>query len=118
MGTFRVKIRVSDLDRRDSEELQALVDTGATTTVIPADILRRLGVSPTTSHTFRYANGEQVELGMAQIWARVSGVETITWVVFGEEGTDALLGAYTLEGVFLAVDPYNQTLVPVQGLLM
>ena len=49
--------------------------------------------------------------------ARVEGRETTTWVIFGEEGTAALLGAYTLEGVFLGVDPYGQKLIPVQGLL-
>ena len=53
---------------------------------------------------------------MAEAKARVEGRETTTWVIFGEEGT-ALLGAYTLEGVFLGVDPYGQRLIPVQELL-
>ena len=35
---------------------------------------------------------------------------------FDEDDT-ALLGAYTLEGMFLAVDPYGQRLVPIPGLL-
>ena len=39
----------------------------------------------------------------------MEGIETNTWVIFGEEGPSALLGAYTLEGDFLAVDPYNPT---------
>jgi len=54
---------------------------------------------------------------MAPATVRVEGKETITWVIFGEEGFGALLGAYTLEGVFLAVDPYNQRLTPVHGVL-
>ena len=54
---------------------------------------------------------------MAEARPRVAGRETTTWVIFGEEGTTALLGAYTLEGVFLGVGPHGQRLIPVQGLL-
>ena len=98
------------------EEREALVDTGATTTVVPG-VLRRLGISPTRRETFEYAGGEPVDLDMAEARARAAGRETTTWVIFGEEGTSALLGAYTLEGVFLGVDPYGQKLIPVHGLL-
>ena len=54
---------------------------------------------------------------MAPATLRVEGKETITWVIFGEDDSGPLLGAYTLEGVFLAVDPYNQRLIPVHGVL-
>ena len=72
---------------------------------------------PSTRQTFEYANGEQVDLDMAEARIRVEGRETTSWVIFGNEDGGALLGAYTLEGVFLAVDPYNQRLTPVRGLL-
>ena len=117
MGTFSISIQVGNLDGVEFEELTALVDTGATTTVVPASILRRLGVRPTTSQTFEYASGEEVELDMAEIRVRVEGRETGTWAVFGNDATGALLGAHTLEGVFLGVDPYNRRLIPVQGIL-
>ena len=117
MGTFSVTIEVGGVGAEDLEEVDALVDTGATTTVIPGSVLRRLGISPTRRETFEYAGGERVDLDMAEARARVAGRETTTWVIFGEEGTSALLGAYTLEGVFLGVDPYGQKLIPVRGLL-
>ncbi len=117
MGTFNVAIQVGDLQRSRFENLEALADTGATTTVIPASVLDRLGVRPTSRHTFEYASGEQVELDMAEARIRVEGRETTSWVIFGNEDGGVLLGAYTLEGVFLAVDPYNQRLTPVRGLL-
>ena len=117
MGTFSVTIEIGDIGAGKSEEMEALADTGATTTVIPGSALRRLGISPTKRETFEYAGGERVELDMAEARARVAGRETTTWVIFGDEGTSALLGAYTLEGVFLAVDPYGQKLIPVRGLL-
>ena len=117
MGPFSVRIEIGGVGADDLEEMEALVDTGATTTVIPASTLKRLGISPTRRETFEYAGGERVELDMAEARARVDGRETTTWVIFGEEGSSALLGAYTLEGVFLGVDPYGQKLIPVQGLL-
>ena len=117
MGTFSVTIEVGGALGENFEEVEALVDTGATTTVVPGSALRRLGIVPSRRETFEYAGGERVELDMAEAKARVEGRETTTWVTFGEEGTAAALGSYTLEGVFLGVDPYGQRLIPVQGLL-
>ena len=117
MSGFSIAIEIGDLAGERFEEVDALVDTGATTTVIPGSALRRLGIAPTKRDTFEYAGGERVNLDMAEAKARVAGRETTTWVIFGKEGTTALLGAYTLEGVFLGVGPYSKKLIPVQGLL-
>ena len=114
---FSVTIRIGDLSGTRFEEVEAMADTGATTMVIPRTILNGLGISPTRQETFEYASGQQARLDMAQATAQTEGRETITWVIFGEEGMSPLLGAYTLEGLFLAVDPYNQRLMPVNGLL-
>ena len=43
--------------------------------------------------------------------ATVDGESVTTLVVFGEDGASALLGAYTLEGLVMAVDPVEQRLV-------
>ena len=40
-----------------------------------------------------------------------------TLVVFGEDHARALLGAYTLEGLRLAVDPTHRKLVPATTVL-
>ena len=117
MGTSAVQIEIGDLRGEKFKDVEALVDAGATTTVVPGSTLRQLGIVPTRRETFEYAGGQQVELDMAEAKARVAGRETTTWVIFGEEGTTALLGAYTLEGVLLGVDPYGQKLIPVRGLL-
>ena len=46
MATFSVAISVGDLRGERFEEMDALVDTGATTTVVPGGALRRLGIAP------------------------------------------------------------------------
>ena len=117
MGTFSTTIEIGNLNGERYETMEALADTGATTTVVPRSILVELGILPTRQETFEYAGGERVELDMAQAWARVEGRDTYTWVIFGEDGVAPILGAYTLEGVFLAVDSYNQRLIPVVGSL-
>ncbi len=113
MGTFSVIIQIGDPEGLRFEELEALVDTGATTTVVESTVLRRMGVAPIRRETFEYADGRQVELDMAETKVRVEGKQTTTWVIFGSEGAGALLGSYTLEGVLLGVDPYGERLSPL-----
>ena len=117
MGTFNLTIQIANLNGEHFEDVEVMVDTGAITTVVPRHIMEGLGIHPTKRETFEYAGGEQVQLDMAEARARVDGRETVTWAIFGEEGASPLLGAYTLEGVFLGVDPYNQRLIPVTGSL-
>ena len=117
MGTFDAPIQVADLDGQYFEEMEALVDTGATFTVVPQSLLRNLQIEPSDRKSFIYASGERVQLDLAQVRIRLQGRETITWVIFGEDAGGAMLGSYTLEGVLLGVDPHNQRLIPVEGLL-
>ena len=117
MGTFSAKIEIGPIDGARYAEVDALAGTGANTTMMPASILRGLGIEPAMSRTFEYADGNRVELDMGNASVKVGGRETITWVIFGAEDGGALLGALTLEETFLAVDPYNERLIPVNGLL-
>ena len=73
---------------------------------------------PARQGTFQLANGELVQMGLAETRVRVEGMETSTWVLFGAENSPILLGAFTLEGLLLGVDPHNRRLIPVNGLLM
>lgn len=118
MGTFSVRVEVGDPGGQRYEPVEALVDTGATYTVVPASILRRQGVTAYTTDPFVLADGRQMELELGHTWIRVDGRAVITLVVFGEEDVEPLLGAYTLEGVRLAADPVGRRLIPVPGRLM
>jgi clan AA aspartic protease len=118
LGTFYAEIAIGDPQGQRFETIQALVDTGATYTVLPTSLLRRLGVRPHTQASFHYADGREQAMDVGRTWVRINGAVEMTLVVFGGEGTDPLLGAYTMEGLRLAPDPVNQRLVPVPGLLM
>ena len=118
MGTFSVPMEVGTLDGQSYETIEALVDTGASYTVAPAGLLNRLGITPREHIEFELADGRIIELGIGEARVRIDGRDAVTLVVFGEEGVSPLLGAYTLEGVRLAVDPLRQLLVPTRALLM
>ncbi len=58
-------------------------------------------------------DGRVIERDVAETRVRLDGQSHTTIVVFGDEATDSLLGAYTLEGFGVAVDPMNRKLLPI-----
>jgi len=118
VGTFHYTIEIGDPQGTHFEKVDALVDTGASYTALPASLLRRLGVTPHDRVLFILADQRQIERDVGQTWVRIDGKSVITLVVFGDEGAEPLVGAYTLEGLRLGVDPLNRRLVPIPGYLM
>ena len=118
MGTFSNPVEVGGMDGQSFEALEALVDTGSSYTVIPASLLQGLGITPNGCIEFELADGRIIERDIGEARIRVDGRSATTLVVFGDEGVSSLLGAYTLEGVRLAVDPVNKRLIPTRALLM
>jgi len=114
VATFRVTIEIGPMDQSRFEQIEALVDTGATYTVVPKDVLERLGITPQFRRRFRIADGRVVELDMAWAVVRVEGQMTYTICVFGEPETDVLLGRVTLQSLGLKVDTLKQRLVPAE----
>ena len=110
-----MRIEVSGADAARFEQVEALVDTGATYTVLPRALLHGLGIVPHACAPFVVADGREVELEIGRAWIRVDGRQEFSLVVFGDT---ALLGAVTLEELRLAADPVAKRLVPVPALLM
>lgn len=117
MGAFTVPIEIGDPAGRSFQGLDALVDTGAAYTWIPRDVLRALGMKPSEERLFELADGRQITYGFAWASIRLEGKVQPTPVVFGDEGSDALLGVVTLEEFGLGIDPLNHRLVPVVAML-
>jgi clan AA aspartic protease len=99
------------------EALNALVDTGATYTGIPRDVLEGLGIMPEDQWPFVLADGREVLYPVAWINIRMHGRVQPTIVVFGEPGSEPILGVVTLEEFCLAADPVNRQLISVPGRL-
>ena len=115
MGTFFWPITV---ESSDGETVEALVDTGASYTSLPASMLRRLGIVPRRRLEFELADGSVIEQNIGEATVRIDGVEATSIVVFADDGTPPLLGASTLEGVTMVVDRVAKRLAPTRALLM
>jgi clan AA aspartic protease len=118
MGTFSVDLDVGDAGGRRWERVRAAVDTGASYTTLPREVLERLGVRPAFQRHFRMADERRVALDVAETQVRLGGESHTTLVVFADDPSTVLLGAHTLEAFSLAVDPVNQRLVPVEAWLL
>ena len=118
MGVFKVAIEVGDPAAQNFEPIEATVDTGATNTMLPATLLRKLGVAPYKKSVFELGDGREVEFELGRTWVKVDGQQEFTQVIFGAEDTEPLLGAITLEEMALAVDPVRRRLVPVHKYLL
>lgn len=113
VGTFTSPLRLDSLDGTRSLQLNALVDTGASYTIVASGLLRELGVPPSGEVELVLADGRRAVYAMGEARATLDGRSIPTIVVFGDDGAEPLLGAYTLEGLRLAVDPANLRLVPL-----
>ena len=97
-------------------ETEALIDTGAVQSAIPAAVADRVGLFRLTHTDAKYADGrvEEVDVTEALTIEMLGRKATITPMVLGEQ---ILLGVLVLESLDLMVDCLRQRLVPYQGTL-
>lgn len=124
MGEIRVKVKLTNasdeaLNRARKlakkkvriYEADAVVDTGAVRSVIPAHVLEKLGVGTRGTRVAGYADGRTESVGLSGgIIFDVAGRDTIEEaLVLGDE---VLIGQTVLEKLDLLADCANQCLVP------
>ncbi len=114
MGTFRRTVEIANIGRRSrgAEVPNVLVDTGSEYSWIPAATLEGIGIKREKKDlSFLMANGQTVTRSTGFAILRIGEAFTVDEVVFGEPGDQALLGARTLEGMNMTVDPARRRLV-------
>ena len=113
MGTFRIDIEIENPARPGIRRTvkNALVDTGSELTWLPADVLESVGIERYARWQFRQANGTRLERWVGAAFVHVKGKRAADEVVFGEPRDLVLLGARSLEGLNLRVEPGNKQLV-------
>lgn len=111
MGRTDVRLKVKNpRDPRKVYEGEFLVDSGATYSVVPTAILKRLGVVPQREETFSLADGSTIKRKVGSALYEFEGRESAAPVLFGEKGDSLLLGVFTLEALGLTLDPLKRTL--------
>ena len=78
MGVFHVTIEIGDPQGQGSESVEALVDTEATYTVVPASRLHALGVQPHVEAPFELADGSLRDFPLGQSRSRWTGMADLT----------------------------------------
>ena len=113
MGTFRTDVEIANPTQPLRREVirSVLVDTGAELSWLPAPILRSLGITRLKEWHFRQADGTVLSRWTGACLVYAGGTMTNDEVVFGEPGDLVLLGARSLEGLNLRVDPVTKQLV-------
>lgn len=86
--------------------------------MIPKDVLNDLAVGILERRSFELADGRVADYDVGETRIRIDGRTVTSLVVFGDLRVAPVLGAYTLEGLGLAVDPVRRRLVPVRGLVL
>ena len=112
MGDFHCTITVSPVTGPDSRRTEAIVDSGASYSVIPARLLNELGIQPKRSDVFMLADGTRHEEVIGEARVAVNGRDAVTPVVFGSDEALPLLGAVTMQELNLVVDTKGERLVP------
>ena len=118
MGTFRVEVTVRNLRHPEhGRTLSVLVDTGATYTTLPRDLVEALGCQAIGARRILLADGREEEWPVTAVLLTLEGQDGPTFCLIGPNGGPALLGAVTLEEFALGVDPVAKRLVPVRSYL-
>ena len=112
MGSFTVKIQVGNTLGGDLYEVEALVDTGATHTVLPDAFLKQMSIETPYVCDVRIGGDlvQEWSMGIANI--AYNGRMRPCQVLASPAGEEYLLGATTLETLGFLVDPIAQVLVP------
>ena len=114
MGTFFTRCKIENVVDRTKSVIvsRILVDTGSEYTWVPSPMLEKIGIKREKKDLlFTMANGQHVTRSVGFAIIRLDKFFTVDEVVFAEKGDLLLLGARTLEGLNLVVDPRKKKLV-------
>jgi clan AA aspartic protease len=100
------------------DQVNFLVDSGASYSVLPKKTWETIGLLPVREHTFVLADGSTVTRKVSECHIALPQGEAHTPVVLGEADDEALLGVVTLEILGLVFDPFKRTLRPMRMLLV
>ena len=119
MGLTYIKASIANpASPKRSTELAFLVDSGAVYSVIPARVLRKLGVKPHSKRSFILADGSEITRRMGDVHFHFDNRRATSTVVFGEKDDSTLFGAVTLESFGLILDPMKRELRALPMLLV
>ena len=119
MGLTYVDLKLSSISNgKPAYVVKCLVDTGATDLIVPAKMLKKIGVLPIGTRRYELADGRKKDYryGLAKI--ELKGEVTAGRVIFGPNAAEPLLGVTVLESAGFVVDPRNHTLKKIPAIAL
>lgn len=118
MGMTQVILKVKNLqDPRRQIRDKFLVDSGASFTVLPAALVKKLNLKPVYEKEFSLADGKVVKRKIGSALIEFRGEELPSPVILGKKNDSKLLGVLTLESFGLALDPFERKLYKAKLML-
>ena len=94
VSTFSVQAIIANPERPQPWlGIDLLVETGATYTLLPGEVVRHLDLTTPWRRTATLASGEDVTYPMGQVLMRLNGEEMATVFLAGPPGCQGLIGA-------------------------
>ena len=123
MGQVRTKIKIENRgdillfekgyvssDKIRQIEIEALVDTGATSLSLPISIIENLGLAKVDERFIKTANGRVLRRVYSDAWVTILGRSHIFGVVELPDDCPPLIGVVVLEELDLVPNPTKETL--------
>lgn len=118
MGLTTVKLTIKNaLKPSRAVEENFMVDSGAHYTLLPQEIVRKLGIVASYQQEFVLADGKVIRRPMGAALINFEGRELPVPVVLGQKEDSALLGVTTLESFGLMLDPFKRKIYPSKLML-
>lgn len=118
MGLTHIDVVVANPAKpKRAVRVEFLVDSGAVYSVMPARVLRQLGIKPHSKRTFILADGSHITRPMGDALFFLDKQRATSPVIFGQKGDSVLLGSVSLEALGFILDPIKRELRPLPMLL-
>ena len=117
MGFLHIDVEVSNpASPAVSESVRVLVDSGATLSVLPAEMLERLGIRRVGRRRLQGFGGV-VTRDVGTVDLRYDGIQSGVTAIFGDAGDPPIMGVTALETMGFELDPVRGRLNRVDMLI-
>ncbi len=118
MGLTALSLEIGNLANPEvTETVELLVDSGAVHSVVPVELLERLGIRPLTEQEFCLGDGSKIKRKKGAAVFKYKDRIGVADVIFGEPGDSPLLGALTLGALGFCLNPLRRELKPLPMIL-
>ncbi len=109
MGHIKVEVKIGNIERTKSKEVEGMTDTGATRTIIPVSVAKELELKELGEAKVKSGAG-YLNLKKAEAFIELQGKETRQVILISDFIDKVLIGVLTLEDLEFEVDPLSGTL--------